>query len=500
MSQRFAAVDVGASSGRVITGHLEAGRLLTEEVARFTNGPVPVSQAGRQRLHWDVLGLWDGIRTGLRAAGASGPVASVGVDTWAVDYGLLDADGALLGNPVHYRDARTDGAPERLFAALPAAEHYATTGLQVQPFNTVFQLVSAGGTAQLAAAQELLLIPDLFGHWLTGASVAEVTNASTTGLLDARTRRWSDPVLAVASQLAGRDLAALLPRLVEPGTVIAPLLGDVARELALPGAELVSVGTHDTASAVAAVPMADPSRSAYISSGTWSLVGLELDEPVLTEGSRRANVTNELGVAGTVRYLRNVSGLWLLQESLRTWAQQGAPQDLGALLAAAAQVPGLRTVVDVDDPVFATPGDVPQRIAETAQASGQPVPQSPPEIARCILDSLALGYRRAIRAVAEHGRRRVDVVHIVGGGARNPLLCRLTAEATGLPVIAGPGEATAIGNLLTQAWATGALPGGLPRIREVVRASTELTRWEPAGNDQAWDQAETRLRNNAATN
>lgn len=490
----LAAVDLGASSGRVLVGRLDGGRLITHEAGRFTNRPVPVPVAGGTRLHWDVLALWAGIRDGLRAAARDhGPVGSVGVDTWAVDFGLLDADGALLGDPVHYRDGRTAGVADAFAALLPPAAHYAATGTQVQPFNTVYQLVAAGGTAARRAADRVLMVPDLLGSWLSGAVVTEVTNASSTGMLDPRTRAWSDPVLdALAASSAG-DVRPLLAPLVEPGTVLGPVLPDLAAELGLGDALHVAVGSHDTASAVAAVPMGDAS-AAYISSGTWSLVGVELRTPVLTEASRAANFTNELGVDGTVRYLRNVAGLWLLQESLRTWAEAGTPQDLATLLAAAADVPGLRTVLDVDDPVYAPPGDVPARLRHAAAASGQPVPATPAEVVRCILDSLALAYRRAVRQAVELSGHPVEVVHVVGGGARNALLCRLTADATGLPVVAGPAEGTAIGNLLTQALATGALTGGLPAVREVVRASTQLVRWNPAGSERAWQQAENRLR------
>lgn len=495
MSALRAAVDLGASSGRVILGRLRSGRLELEEVARFANGPVLACAGGRSQLEWDVLALWGEIRSGLRAAATRGPLASVAVDSWAVDYGLLDADGALLGNPVHYRDARTAGVPERFFALMEPGDHYRVTGAQVQPFNTVFQLAAERGSARLAAARRLLLVPDLLTRWLCDAVVTETTNASTTGLLDATTRQWSAPALVAASRAAGREVGSLLAPLVEPGTVLGPLAADLAAELGLDGTQCVAVGSHDTASAVAAVPMGDPTTAAYISSGTWSLVGLELDAPVLTEASRAANVTNELGVAGTVRYLRNVAGLWLLQESMRTWREQGRPQQLGPLLAAAEAVPGLRTVVDVDDPVFTPPGDVPARIAALARATGQPVPEGPPATTRCILDSLALAYRRAVRAVAATAGRDVSVLHVVGGGSRNALLCRLTASATGLPVLAGPDEGTAVGNLLVQAWAAGELGptsdarAGLVRVREVSAASTTVRRHRPSGDEVAWERA-----------
>ncbi|HQY34708.1 MAG TPA: rhamnulokinase family protein [Actinotalea sp.] len=497
----YAAVDLGASSGRVLVGRLAAGRLETVEASRFANVPVRVpagpsaadgaTQGGAAgTLHWDVLRLWRGVLEGLWVAGHEhGPVRSVGVDTWAVDHGLLDADGALLGNPVHYRDERTAGVPERVFERMPAAEHYALTGVQVQPFNTIFQLGAAAGTAQLAAARRMLLVPDLLGYWLSGVEVTELTNASTTGLLDAATGGWSERALAALRDATGADVGALLAPVVAPGRVLGPLRPDLAAELGLGGAELVAVGSHDTASAVAAVPM-DPSRAAYISSGTWSLVGVELDAPVLTEASRAANFTNELGVDGTVRYLRNVAGLWLLSESMRAWAAQGRPHHLAELLEAAEHAPSLACVVDVDDPAFTPPGDMPSRIAAAARRTGQRPPPDEATTVRAILDSLALGYRRAIRQASALSGRTVDVVHVVGGGSRNTLLCRLTADATGLPVVAGPVEGTAMGNLLVQAWATGALPGGLPAIREVVVASSDLTRWEPTGSKAAWDAAE----------
>ncbi|MCV2395883.1 rhamnulokinase [Actinotalea sp. M2MS4P-6] len=495
MAGTYLAVDLGASSGRVIAGHLDGGRLVTVETGRFSNVPVWFPEGGRRTLRWDVAALWGGIQQGLRAAAREhGAPVSVGVDSWGVDHGLLDADDALLGNPVHYRDARTEGAVERFFEVLAAEEHYAATGLQVLPINTVFQLVAGAGSAQQQAARRLLLMPDLVSHWLSGAAVTEVTNASTTGMLDPTTRTWSAPVLDALAAVTGADVRPLLAPLVEPGQTIGAVRTDVAADLGLAGARVVAVGSHDTASAVVSVPMADAARAAYISSGTWSLVGLELDAPVLSEASRAANVTNELGVASTVRYLRNVGGLWLLQESLRTWADQGRPQDLAGLLAAAADVPALRTVVDVDDPVFAPPGDMPARVADAARESGQPVPEDPAAVTRCLLDSLALAYRRAIEQVTSLSGRTVEVVHVVGGGSRNALLCRLTADATGLPVVAGPAEGTAIGNLLVQAWAAGEVSGGLPELRAIVAASEEPVRYEPSGDEQAWVRAAERLR------
>jgi rhamnulokinase len=482
----FAAVDLGASSGRVIVGTVADGRVSLHEVNRFPNGPVPV----RGSLHWDLLGIYRGVLDGLRAATREvGRLDGIGIDSWAVDYGLLDADGALVGTPFHYRDARTEGVPEKVFATIPAAELYARTGLQVQPFNTVFQLVAAQGTAALANARGLLLVPDLLGYWLTGVRVAEVTNASTTGLLDATTRTWA---VDVADRL-GID-ASVLPPLRDAGS----LLGHVRDDVGLPGwAPVWTVGSHDTASAVVAVPATASEDFAYISCGTWSLVGLELDRPVLTEESRVANFTNEAGVDGTVRYLRNVMGLWVLQESIRTWNDAGLPADLPELLAAAARVPALTTVVDIDGPAFLPPGDMPARIAVDAARTGQTPPQSQAETVRCILDSLALAYRRAVRQAADLADRSVGVVHVVGGGVRNELLCQLTADATGLPVVAGPVEGAALGNVLVQARAAGVLSGSLADLRSVGARGLELRRYVPGAtggpSDRQWAAAAARI-------
>ena len=479
------AVDLGASSGRVITGRFIDGVLHTEEAARFANTPVTVPVGGGERLHWDVLSLYAGTLAGLaEATRTHGAPASVGIDSWAVDHGLLDADGALLGNPVHYRDRRTDGVPDQVFEHLDPAALYAVNGLQVQPFNTVFQLVAAAGSAQLAAARDLLLVPDLLGYWLTGAKAAELTNASTTGLVDVGTRRWAEPCLKLLEDAFAVPAGELLPDLVEPGRTIGNLRGT--------DTPLVAVGSHDTASAVVAVP-ARTDRFAYISSGTWSLVGVELDGPVLSEQGRAANFTNELGVDGTVRYLRNVTGLWLLQESLRTWSDQGREADLVELLARAARLPKLACVVDVDDPRFAPPGDMPARIAEFAAETGQRPPADQAEVVRCVVDSLALAYRRALRQAVELSGQDVEVVHVVGGGSRNTLLCRLTADAVGLPVIAGPAEGTAIGNLLVQARAVGSVDGDLAALRRVVAASAMTVTYQPEGPQAPWEGAARRI-------
>ncbi|OZM80278.1 rhamnulokinase family protein [Pseudonocardia sp. MH-G8] len=475
---RVAAVDLGASSGRVMAAEIGPDRLELTEAARFPNGPVRL----RDTLHWDVLALYRGLLDGLRAAGPA--LDAVGIDSWGVDFGLLDRTGALLGNVVHHRDARTDGVAQRLGETFPPAQLYGATGVQVMPINTIYQLVAAAGTPQLAAATDLLLLPDLLGYWLTGNRRAEVTNASTTGLLDVRERGWAVEVM----RRAGIEPGLFAP-LVEPGERTGELAAHVLADTGLSGpVPVIAVGSHDTASAVVGVP-AEGERFAFISCGTWSLVGVELDAPVLTEASRAANFSNELGVDATVRYLRNVMGLWLLQECLRAWS--GA--DLLPLLDEAARSPAFAAVVDAGDPAFLAPGDMPERIAAACRRTGQEPPRDRGATVRCVLDSLALAHRRTIREAVALSGRDVDVVHVVGGGARNALLCRLTADACGLPVVAGPVEATALGNVLVQARALGAVDGGLPEMRALLRATQSLTRYEPRGDDRAWAAAEQRL-------
>jgi rhamnulokinase len=361
---------------------------------------------------------------------------------------------------------------------VPAAELYAVTGTQYLPFNTIYQLAA---TPMLRHAATMLLIPDLLAYWLTGRAGAEVTNASTTSLFDVRAQAWATGLIEKAG-LPPR----IFPPLRRPGEVIGPISGPNG-----PGSELplIAVGSHDTASAVAGVPAAEPDF-AYISSGTWSLAGMELDAPVLTEAGRAANFTNETGIDGTIRYLRNVTGLWLLQESLRTWPEAL----LGSLLGEAARLPPLRFVIDPDDPVFLPPGDMPARIAAWLAGRGEDVPAGPAGTVRCILDSLALAYRRAIDEAQSLSGRHADVVHIVGGGARNALLCQLTADATGLPVIAGPAEATCFGNVLVQARALGAAPGDLAGMRALIRSTQPLRSFTPTRDStRAWAGAAARI-------
>ncbi|WP_299033276.1 rhamnulokinase family protein [uncultured Pseudokineococcus sp.] len=475
-----AAVDLGASSGRVMLGDVAPDRLQLTEVARFRNGAVEVAAGpdGRSgRLHWDVLGLWQDALAGLAdAAHRAGPdgVSSVAVDTWAVDYALLDGGGGLLANPRSYRDPRTDGVAERVHQRLAADDLYARNGLQHLPFTTIYQLVAEADGPLLERAEQLLLLPDLLGFWLSGQRVAESTNASTTGLADVRTGRWAQDLL----ELAGVS-PALLPDVVDAGARLGPLLPAVVDRTRLRGTELVAVGSHDTASAVVAVPATDE-RFAYIACGTWGLVGVELEDPVLAPESLAAGFTNERGVDGRVRYLHNVMGLWVLQCCLEEWRGDGGDADLGRLLAAAGDLPPGGPVVDVDDPSFLPPGPMVGRVQRACEATGQPSPVERAAVVRCVLDSLAGAFARAVEDAVRLSGRDVDVVHVVGGGARNTLLCQLTADACGRPVLAGPVEATALGNVLVQARATGTVTGSLEDLRALVRGTHRLRRYEPA--------------------
>jgi rhamnulokinase len=462
----FAAVDLGASSGRVMVAAVDSSGIALQEVHRFVNRPVTTQGT----LYWDVLALWAGALDGLRIAARGGAeVDGIGVDSWAIDYGLLDEDGVLLGNPVHYRDRRTDGVAEQVAEVIAPHDLYALTGVQVLPFNTIFQLAAARESATMRAARHALLIPDLFNYWLTGELGTELTNASTTGLLDVRSREWANSVF---TRLGIRT--DLFPSIRQPGEHVGPLLHDVAADCGLARIPVVSVGSHDTASAVVGVPARDD-RFAYISCGTWSLVGVEVSQPVTSEQARVANFSNELGVDGTVRFLRNVMGLWLLQESVRTWERAGVTIDLDRLLTEAEQLPSGRFVVDPDRAEFLPPGDMPARLRDECRRTGQPEPQSPAETTRCILDSLAAAYRHTIRAAATLSGASVEVVHLVGGGAQNALLCQLTADACELPVVAGPVEAAAYGNVLVQARAAGLMSGGLTELRGLLSSVPTVT-------------------------
>jgi rhamnulokinase len=446
-------------------GQVDGQKVTLTHLARFVNEPVQVGGT----LHWDILSLLRSTVDGLRLAPR---LASIGIDSWGVDYGLLDGDGVLVGNPVHYRDGRTDGILQGVFSQVPVEDLYGRTGIQIMPINTVFQLAAARGTAALRSARTVLLIPDLLTYWLTGEIGAELTNASTTALLDARTGTWDTSLIAALGLDPG-----LLPPLCQPGTAAGPLRPEVAAAVGQ-STVVTRVASHDTASAVVAVP-AEHERFAYISCGTWSLVGVELPGPVLTEDGRAANFTNERGVDGTIRYLRNVMGLWPLQECLRAWRSQGLAADLPDLLKAAADRAPFGAVINIDDPMFLPPGDMPARVVEACRRAGQPVPTDHPGIVRCIVDSLAISHRAAIEDASRLSGRTVDVVHLIGGSSHNDLLCQATADACGLPVVAGPAEATAIGNVLIQARTVLGRPDEIADLRAMVRSSFPTRTFTP---------------------
>jgi rhamnulokinase len=451
-------------------GHVGHNELSIRSVARFPNNPVRTVDG----LHWNILELYRNVIGGLRAAVRDAPdLASMAVDSWAVDYALLRGN-HMLGNPFHYRDERTAQGVKASHTLVSPAELYAANGLQFLPFNTLYQLNADLAAGNLDGADSMLLIPDLLSFWLSGEKVAERTNASTTGLVNVSTGEWDD---ALINRLGLPR--ALFPALVDAGSRVGSLLPAVATEIGAHHAiDVVTVGSHDTASAIVAVPMSSH-HNAYISSGTWSLVGVELASPVLSEASRAANFTNEGGVDGRVRYLRNVMGLWLLSECIRSWELAGETIDLVAVLGQAEAVTGPVTVFNVDDPAFLAPGDMPARIEAHCRANDLPVPANRAEMVRSIIESLADAYARTLQAAAELSGTRIDTVHIVGGGSQNTLLCQLTANRTGLPVLAGPVEATAIGNVLIQARSQGLVTGSLESLRALVARAFAPHRYDP---------------------
>jgi rhamnulokinase len=477
------AVDLGAQSGRVALGRFDGLRLDVEEVHRFANVPVRV----RGTLHWDVLGLYADVLDGLRAASSRTEVDSVAVDSWGVDFGLIDRAGRLVQNPVHYRDSRRAAAVDRLLARVTPRELYLRTGIQLLPINTIFELAAMAGESDpaLETAERLLLIPDLFQYWLSGSRTTEFTNATTTQCLDAQTGGWATDLL---DRLGVPS--TLLPEIVAPATRLGPVLDDVAAETGLGAATVVAAATHDTAAAVTAVPLRGD-RSAFLSVGTWSLVGVESSEPLVSDASYEANLTNEGGVAGTWRILRNVAGLWLLHECRRTWALESRDYGHEELLALARSAPPLRSFIDPNDVSFAEPGDMPAKIAGYCSRSGQEAPLEVGAVVRCILESLALKHAETVDLISRVTGRQLDDLHVVGGGANNELLCAWTAEAADRRVLAGPAEATVVGNMLVQAIALGEI-SSLTDARDVVRASFSPAAYEPHGSD-AWREGRERF-------
>ena len=558
MMATVVAIDLGASSGRVLRGVFDGERLTLEECSRFPNGPVALpgpacaggagagkpggaGADGSERseaeagvaYEWDILALWRGILDGLREASLRGSLDAIGIDTWAVDYGLLDEDGRLIGNPASYRSARCGLGASEVLDRWDSSWLYARNGLQFQPFNTLFQRVADRREARADCARTALLIPDLLAYWLTGQARSELTNASTTGLVNAALRDW-DPEI----QIRLRDdfgVEHIFPPLISPGEVIgeARVEGLDLRTSTGERTPVVAVGSHDTASAVAGVP-ARTGSFAYISSGTWSLVGTELSAPVLSDEARAANFTNELGVDGTVRFLANIMGMWVQQECLREWAALGDEAsgasgrvDWPLLDAQTEAAQPARYLLDMSSPELMAPGGMVERVrslwfpgpgASSAASSGDSSsaddssssdeagagsgdqqasgvdPTERATVLRAITDSLALAYRRAIRRTSELSGTRPEAIHLVGGGSKNRLLAQETADATGIPVIAGPVEATALGNMLVSLRAIGAASGTLMDLRAISQASSVLETYEPrASHARLWDEADARL-------
>jgi rhamnulokinase len=486
---KFAAVDLGAESGRVVVGAFDGTRLQLQETHRFANVTV---QAG-STLHWDALRLWSDIQNGLAEATAQhGELSSIGVDTWGVDFGLLDATGALIGNPVHYRDARNQGAMESAFETVAREEIFERTGLAFLPFNTLYQLLALKkqNPAQLEIAETLLLMPDLLNFWLTGHKAAEYSIASTSQMLDARTRTWDEELLH-RLEIPTR----LLPGIVAPGTTLGPLREELAKRLGMnANTRVIAPGEHDTASAVAAVPFSDSaekgmSNGAYLSSGTWSLMGVELDEPLISPRVAELNFTNEGGVNGKIRFLKNIAGLWLVQECRRAWQRAGREYSYAQLTELAAQAKPFGAIVEPDDARFVAPASMPDALREYSRLSRQAAPQTEGEVVRCCLESLALKYRWTLEKLEELTGQKIPVLHIVGGGTQNKLLSQLTADAINRPVLCGPVEATAIGNILAQLMARGEI-SNLQDARAIVRRSFEIETFAPRREYSAqWDDA-----------
>ncbi len=486
--QCYLAVDLGAESGRVVAGEFDGSKVELVEQHRFRNGAVSVGGT----LRWDLVNLWREIQAGLGKAGAQygDSIQSIGVDTWGVDYVLLSETEEVLGLPYCYRDVRTSGLMKHSFTRVPRADIFAQTGLQFMEINTLYQLVAMTQHNQklLDQAATFLMIPDFLNWLLCGSKVVEFTNATTTQCFDATKRDWAGDLLGKLG-----IPAQMFPPVVDPGTKLGQLRPDVARQNNIGRINVVAPATHDTGSAVVAVPtdMTGSAKWAYISSGTWSLMGLEVPNAVLTPRALQLNVTNEGGVDGTYRLLKNIMGLWLVQQCRASFERKGRSVDYAVLTQMAQQAPAFRSLIDPDDARFLSPDDMPTAIASWCRETNQPEPETDGQFIRCCIESLALKYRRVLRWLEELSGERVEVVHIVGGGSKNELLNQFTANACGCSVVTGPTEGTALGNVLIQARTAGEI-GSLADIRRVVKASSELKDYEPRDKAQ-WDAADGRM-------
>jgi rhamnulokinase len=475
----YLAFDFGAESGRAVLAHLQSGILTTEEIHRFPNQSVEYGGS----LHWDVARLWFEVRKALARVGEI-ELAGIGVDAWGVDYALLGERGELLQNPYHYRDRRTDGVMEEVFAKVGREEIYQATGIQFMPINTLYQLFATQRQTPklLEAAKHLLTIPDLFNYWLTGNACCEFTNATTTQMVDPVKRAWATGLMQRL------ELPAQLPApIVEPGSILGTLLPDIAGHTSLAGATVIAPACHDTGSAVAAISARD--GTAFLSSGTWSLLGTELDSPVITPDALRLNFTNEGGVNGTTRLLKNVMGLWMLQGCRQSWAAQGLSYDYRELIELATRERSFHHLVDPDDESFLRSADMLMAIDQFCTRTHQPVPQGPGAYVRAVLESLAFKYRFVLRNLEHVGGKRIDQIHIIGGGSKNRLLNQWTADATGRRVLAGPAEATALGNLAIQILATGEATS-LQEVRAIVDRSVPTEVFDPLETDKWEEHAE----------
>jgi len=485
MTQNYLAFDLGASGGRAIIGRFDGERLTLEEVHRFANGPVHIPSAHGDSLHWDTLRLFVEIQEGLKKAVAccGSELTSLGIDTWGVDYGLLDRNDRLVGLPYHYRDSRNDTMMAEAFRRVPREEIFAATGIQFMQLNTLFQLLAqqVEDPDVLARTRTLLMMPDLLNYWLTGQKVSERTIASTSQALDPHRPAWATGLL----ERLGIP-THFLPPIIEACTALGGLLPAVIEETGAQGVQVIAPGSHDTASAIAAVP-AESGDYAYLSSGTWSLIGVEIPKPIINETALTFNVTNEGGVCDTIRLLKNIAGLWIIQECRRTWAAEGQSLSWGDIVRYAADAQPFVAQIDVDAHDFLAPGDMPTRIREYCRRTGQTVPAGVGPIARVVYESLALKYRRVLEMMETLVGRRIGVVHIVGGGAQNRLLNQFAANTLGRQVIAGPFEATAVGNLLMQLLATGAI-SSLAEGRALIRRSFDTETYSPE-DAAAWDEA-----------
>ncbi len=483
---KILAFDYGATSGRAILGNFDGKTLTLEETHRFPSDPVMMGDT----YTWDFLRLYHELKTGILKTFNMGhkDIASIGIDTWGVDFGLLSKSGKLLGNPVHYRDARTDGMIEEACKTVSAEDIYGTTGIQFQKFNTLYQLLAMKkeNDPLLDVADTLLFVPDLFNYFLTGVKRAEYTITSTSQMYDPVKGEWAYDML---NKFGIRT--DILPEIIPAGTKIGNLQESVCEELGVPSLPVIAVASHDTGSAVVSVPFSEKG-AAYLSSGTWSLLGLELDKPIINEKMRELNYTNEGGINNTVRLLKNIMGLWINTECMRYWEKHGEPVTYKELADGAMQATPFASLIDVDDQRFFEPFDMPIKIQDYCRETGQAIPQTKGEFSRCITESLALKYREAIEGLDEIAGYHIPALHIVGGGCNNKILNQFTANAIKRPVITGPVEATAIGNLVTQLIALGEVKD-LDEAREVIKNSFPLERFEPQ-DSEAWDAAYERLK------